>query len=32
MNAVAIDKRAVAASFSRAASTYDQVAELQRQV
>ena len=32
MSAVAIDKRAVAASFSRAASTYDQVAELQRQV
>ena len=32
MNAFAIGKRAAAASFSRAASTYDQVAELQRQV
>lgn len=32
MSDVAIDKQAVAASFSRAAATYDQVAELQRSV
>jgi len=32
MTTAVIDKRQVAASFSRAASTYDQVAELQRSV
>lgn len=32
MSAAVIDKRQVAASFSRAAGTYDQVAELQRNV
>ncbi|MEH6565699.1 MAG: malonyl-ACP O-methyltransferase BioC [Halopseudomonas sp.] len=32
VNSAAIDKRQVAASFSRAAGTYDQVAELQRKV
>lgn len=32
MTAEVIDKQAVAASFSRAATTYDQVAELQRSV
>ncbi len=32
MTDAAIDKQAVAASFSRAAATYDQVAELQRSV
>ena len=32
MTTEVIDKQAVAASFSRAATTYDQVAELQRSV